>query len=378
MSFEFKIAWRYFRAGRKSLARFTALVATLGIAAGVAALILANALARGFADEMQNKILANTAHVAVFAANGAAVADWQTTKNKIEKLENVAKVAPTAYENSLIIGAGETSYAILKVQTESDLRGSRIAVGWRLAEKLNLQIGDTAELATIENNAPTRVSVAEIFQTGIYDYDATWILVAPETFAYLQKQKTFTPIVLDVSVTDIYRADETANLIGKSLGGDYKIVGWQEANQPLFAALSLERKIAVSIIGLIIFIAALNVTTTLALLVNERRLDIAVLRTCGASRKSLISIFLLEGFFLAFAGIFFGVILGLLGCLLTNRFKLISLSAEVYSLNQITLAPTLANVLMIVGAAFLLCAAAAFYPAWRAAQIKPLENLRRQ
>lgn len=378
MSFELKIAWRYFRARRKSLARFTAFVATLGIAAGVAALILANALAAGFAGEMQNKILANTAHISIFSADGAEISGWISIKEKIEKLENVEKIAPTAYENALLIGSTETSYAILKVQTQSNLKGGNIAVGVKLAEKLNLKIGDSAEIATIENQTPARVTIAEIFQTGLYDYDSTWIRLTPENFARLHNQTNFTPTILDVSVKNIYQADETANLIKEIAGDKYKIVAWREANQPLFAALSLERKVALAIIGLIVFIAALSITTTLALLVNERRSDIAVLRTCGATAKSLIYIFLLEGFFISFAGIFFGVAGGLLGCSLGNYFNLISLSEEVYSLNQIRFAPDLASILWIVGAAFLLCSAAAFYPAWKAGKIKPLENLRRQ
>lgn len=378
MLFEFKIAFRYFRARRKSLARFTAVVAVVGIAAGVAALILANALAKGFADEMQNKILANTAHIAVFAADGAEIFDWEAIQGKLKTVENVENIAPTTYQNALITGETETSYAILKVDDQSNLSGSQIAVGAKLAEKMNLKIGDAAEIATIENQTPTRIRVAEIFQTGLYDYDATWIRIAPENYARLHRQKNFTPTVLSVSVTDIYRAKRTADEIRRSLGDEFKVVDWQEANQPLFAALSLERKVALAIIGLIIFIAALNITTTLALLVNERRLDIAILRTCGAKASSLIYIFLLEGLLLGFVGIFGGVIFGLLGCFLGNHFKLISLSAEVYSLNHISFAPTLSNVSLIMCAAFFLCLAAISYPAFKAGRIKPLENLRRQ
>lgn len=378
MNFEFKLAIRYFRSRRKSLARFTAVVAVVGIAAGVAALILANALAKGFADEMQNKILANTAHISIFSTGGAEIHDWQMIKEKIGTIENVENIAPTTYENALLIGDTETSYAILKVQHQSQLTGNQIAVGVKLAEKLNLKIGDAAEIATIENRTPSRVRVAEIFQTGLYDYDATWIYIAPENYARLHGRQTFAPTILSVSVKDIYQANETANEIRRNLGAKYKVVDWQEANQPLFAALSLERKVALAIIGLIIFIAALNITTTLALLVGERRLDIAVLRTCGAKASSLIVIFLLEGLFLGLVGIFCGVLFGLLGCFLGNYFKLVSLSAEVYSLNHISFSPTLANVSLIIFAAFFLCLAATAYPAFKASRIKPLENLRQQ
>ncbi len=241
-----------------------------------------------------------------------------------------------------------------------------------------MKIGDTAEISTLENQTPSRVRVAEIFRTGLYDYDAVWLYITPENFARLHKQTTFTPSVLSVSVKDIYRANETANLIRRNLGDKYRIIDWQEANQPLFAALSLERNVALAIIGLIIFIAALNITTTLALLVNERRLDIAILRTCGATGKSLMKIFLLEGSLIGAFGILFGVMFGLSGCFAANYFKLISLSAEIYSLNQITLAPDLLNILLIICAAFGLCAVATFFPARQASRIKPLENLRRQ
>jgi lipoprotein-releasing system permease protein len=140
----------------------------------------------------------------------------------------------------------------------------------------------------------------------------------------------------------------------------------------------LERKAALAIISLIIFIAALNITTTLALLVNERRLDIAILRTSGARTRSLMTIFLLEGLFLGFTGIFFGVALGLFGCLIGNYFKIISLPEEVYSLSYIPLRPEISNILLIIFIAVFLCLVATLYPALKASRIRPLENLRTQ
>ncbi|CAN5671129.1 hypothetical protein BH24ACI2_BH24ACI2_02330 [soil metagenome] len=254
-----------------------------------------------------------------------------------------------------------------------------VSLGAKLAEKTNLKAGDEAEIITLGNQTePERSSVlvTGIFQTGLYEYDSSWIYISPDNFAKLNEQKEFTPTILSVSVKDIYNANKTADEIRASLRDSFKVVDWQEANQPLFAALSLERKVALAIISLIIFIAALNITTTLALLVNERRLDIAILRTCGAKTKSLIFIFLIEGLFLGFIGIFFGVILGLLGCVLGNYFKIISLSAEVYSLEFIPFRPHFANILLIICIAFLLCLTATIYPALKASRIKPLENLR--
>ncbi len=376
MSFELKLAWKYFRARRKSLARFTSAVAVLGIAAGVASLIIAQALARGFADEMRDKILANTAHISVFLADGAAIGSFSEISESLKKIENVREVTPTAYENSLILAQSGTAYAILKVQTENNLTGSQISVGARLAEKLNLKIGDEADIVTLENQTPSRVRVAATFETGLYDYDSTWIILAPEKYARLHGQPEFVPSILNVSVVDIYRTQETAARMRAGLGENFKVLDWQEANRPLFAALSLERKVALAVIGLIIFIAALNITTTLALLVGERRLDIAILRTCGARTRSLVTIFLLEGLLLGLIGTLSGLVLGLLGCFAGNYFKVISLSAEVYSLKYIPLRPEFSNILTVVASALFLSLAATLYPALKASRIKPLENLR--
>ena len=398
MSFEVKLAWRYFRARRKSLARFTSLVAVVGIAAGVASLILAQSLARGFSDEMQDKILANTAHISIFTIEETEIANWREIKSNVGKLLNVSEISATTYESVAIVSPQATNYAILRVtdgiqhsaeshqpEKSSDQRATtenltiEISIGKQLAEKSGLKAGDAAEIITLENeSAPqtVKVMVRDIFQTGIYEYDTTWIRISPENFAYLKKQPDFAPTVLSVTVKNIYNAAETAGKIRANLGEDFKVVDWQEANRPLFAALSLEKKAVLAIISLIIFIAALNITTTLALLVNERRLDIAVLRTCGAKTRSLILIFLTEGLYLGFVGILFGAVAGLIGCAAGNYFKVIKISAEVYSLNYIPFHPTAASVLLIVFIAFLLSLTATVFPAYKASKIKPLENLR--
>ena len=387
MSFELKLALKYFRTRRKSLARFTSFVAVVGIAAGVGSLIIANALANGFNNEMRDKILANTAHISIFTNDGSKIFNWRKIKENLESSANVEEVLPTTYESSLLVSKDETNYAILRVVQNSkkpetlNLKFETIAIGAKLAEKLKLKAGDEAEIITLENQSePKRsiVRVADTFRTGLYEYDSTWIYISPETVAKLHGDSNFTPTILSVSVKDIYSANKTADEIRANLTENFKVLDWQEANQPLFAALSLERKVALTIISLIIFIAALNITTTLALLVNERRLDIAILRTCGAKTKSLVFIFLLEGLFLAFLGIVSGVIFGLLGCILGNYFKFINISAEVYSLSFIPFRPHFSSILLIIFITFLLCLTATIYPAFKASRIKPLENLRTQ
>ncbi len=381
MPLSLKLAFRYFRTRRKSLARFTTFAAIVGIAAGVASLIIANALAKGFADEMQSKILSNTAHIAVSMKDGGEIFNWREISEKIKQIETVENVEFSTYTNSIVVGNIAVSYSILiaknqKPKTKNQLT---ISIGEKLAAKIGAKTGDEIELVTLENQSePKRsnVLVENIFTTGIYDYDSTWLYISPEDFAVLSGQKNFTPTILSITVRDIYKTKETAEIIKAILDENFQIIDWQEANQPLFAALSLERKVSLAIISLIIFIAALNITTTLALLVNERRFDIAVLRTCGAKGKTLISIFLFEGLLIGMIGIVFGLVFGLLACFLGNYFKIVSLSEEVYALSYIPFHITFLNVFLIVLTALVICLTATVYPAYRASRIKPLDNLR--
>ena len=393
MSFELKLAFKYFRSRRKSLARFTAFVAVVGIAAGVASLIIAQALAKGFSDEMRDKILANTAHISIFSAAENEIQNWRVVAENLQTNENIISVTPTAYESAVLVSANATVYAVLRAENSNakvenqkqaetwNYELKTISIGRELAGKSGLKPGDEAEIITIGSDGLTkhkRVRVKDTFQTGLYEYDSTWIQVSPDDYAAMRGHRNFAPTVLNVSVKDIYASDQAARRIRENLGADFRVIDWKEANRPLFAALSLERKLALAIISLIIFIAALNITTTLALHVNERRLDIAMLRTCGAKTRSIVLIFLLEGLFLAFTGILSGVIFGTLGCFLGNYFKIVNIPAEVYSLSYIPLHTNLTNIFIIVAAAFVLCLLVIVYPAFRASQIKPLENLRNQ
>lgn len=381
MRYELKLALVYFFAKRKSLARFTSIVAIVGIMAGVASLIFAQSLARGFQDEMRDKILSNTAHITVFRKDGFGIKNYQEISSNLEKLPNIQSISPTTYESAILIGQKTNSYSILRVVEgqKSNVEGNiEVKLGAELAEKSGLKIGDEAEILVSDNDTAknSTVRIGETFRTGLYDYDSSWIYLSPEDYAKIFNRQKFSPTVLSISVENIYKVKETSGLIRSDLSDEFKVVDWQAANQPLFAALSLERKVSLAIISLIIFIAVLNITTTLAMLVNERKLDIAILRTCGATTRSLLSIFLLEGFFLGVIGTIFGVIFGLVGCFLANYFKFIRLDAAVYSLEFIPLSPSFVDILLVIIIALLLSILATIYPAWRAAGIKPLENFR--
>lgn len=390
MDFEFWLVLKYFRARRGQLARFTTFAAIAGIACGVAGLIAAQALTEGFRRELREKILGNHTHVAVFRTDGAEIENWQELEIDLKKVENVAEIAPTVYQSALLTSDSNTVYCVLRVTNDATREKTQgdsstaieIELGTELAEKLQLNLGDEAEIVLPPPAGEVfpikfRARASGVFRTGIYDYDATWIRLAPGDLARVSGQQNFAPTVLNVSLKDPDGVAETAGTIRASLPPEYKVLDWREANRPLFAALDLEKKVALAIFALIAGIAALNITTTLALLVQERRLDIAVLRTCGARARNLTTMFLLEGLFLGATGVLFGVVLGLMACFTANYFKIISLPPDVYAISSVRLTPSSIDVGLTVFAALLLSLAATVYPAWRAARIKPLENLRR-
>jgi lipoprotein-releasing system permease protein len=182
--------------------------------------------------------------------------------------------------------------------------------------------------------------------------------------------------VISVSVEDIYAAGETARRVRASLGADWEAVDWSTANRPLFAALALERRTVALIIMLITIVAALNITTTLALVVVERRADIAVLGALGARHLSVTLVFMIEGALIGAGGALAGVVAGLLACVVADRFHLVRLPPDVYSLSSVPLHPHAWDVALIALAAFAVSLLATLYPARQAARVRPAEVLR--
>jgi len=374
MRAEAKLAWRYFRLRRKSIVRWTSMIARIALALGVAVMIIAQGLSRGFAEEITQKILLNTPHINVFHRNGNEIKDWEKLKVKIENIGNVVSVEAVNYKEAIVIGNGKISYCV--VQARSDV--NRTAIGKELAKKIKVSDGSTIELILFDENQIKKleIQVDEIIQTELYNYDSTWIFVAPEVFGELLGKKQFSPNVLKVSVKDVYSSNETAEKIKNDLGEEFEILDWQKANQPLFNALALERKVTFLIVSLLVLIASMNITATLSLLVNERRLDIAVLKALGVRAKSLTLIFLFEAVMLATSGIIAGFILGLITCFTANRLELISLQKEIYTVSSISLRLSLFDIGLIIVSAFVLSLISAMYPAFHASRVKPAEILR--
>ena len=405
MPFEFFLALRHLRSRHKRrLVRVTSLIAVVGIAVGLAALIVALALANGFRDEMRDKILRNTAHLTVMRTDEQAMTDYKSVAARVAGIPGVVNASGTTYDGAVIIGPRASAYAVLRgievdPRTTQQLAQSLVAgsldqvfsarqelnnlpqvgLGSELATRTGLAIGDTAEVipasAGISDQARRRVRVAAVLRSGLFEYDSTWIYLPLEAAGTISGE-AHAASVISVQVADIYNVKSITAKVRESLGSSYTAVDWQEANRPLFTALALERRLGIVIIGLIVFIAALNITTTLILVVIERRHDIAVLNALGATSKSIMSIFVIEGALVGLAGAAIGVLLGAVAIVVANRYQLLSLPADVYSISNVPLSLNLGDAALAALVAFLLSVVATIYPARAAAGVRAAEMLR--
>ncbi|MDT5293506.1 MAG: lipoprotein-releasing system permease protein [Acidobacteriota bacterium] len=220
-----------------------------------------------------------------------------------------------------------------------------------------------------------RVRVAGLFRSGLYDYDSAW------TYASLAEVGRLTggtpaSTVVSIEARDMDESASVARRVRETLGAGWSTLDWREANRPLFAALALERRTVALIIMLITVVAALNITTTLALVVVERRADIAVLVALGARERSVTLIFMIEGALVGAVGAFAGAAAGLAACLAADRFRLVRLPPDVYALSAVPLHPHAPDVILAVLAAFAVSLLATLYPARQAARVRPAEALR--
>jgi lipoprotein-releasing system permease protein len=380
------------------------LTAVLGIAMGVAALIVALALANGFRDEMREKILQGTSHLTVLRKDGSPIDKHFEIPRRVRQLDGVVSASTTTYDGAIVSGSKkEAAYAVLRgIEREQSaqvqpwiINGTvgplfdssnttettvpQAIVGAELAAKIGVAVGDSIDALPLygglTNRPARRLRVAGIFRSGLFEYDTNWIYVALETTTVFAGDN-HAGSVISVQVNNADNVKQIAANVLNTLGNDYTAIDWQQANQPLFAALALERRMGAFIVGLIVAIAVLNITTMLILVVVERRRDIAILRTLGATRTGVMLVFMIEGAVVGAIGAIAGVLVGLAACLIGNRFKLVSLPADVYSITNVPFNATAKEVVLAALIAFGLSVLATIYPARNAARLRPVEVLR--
>lgn len=425
MPFEIFLALRFLRASRvRRVTQLTAIAAALGIACGVASYVVASALASGFRSELQTKILRGTAHLTLTPESDLFIPHANLVVARLKENKEVRRVEPTTYTGALLASATAARYAVVRGVdahgNHHDLRETIIAgeienlfadvdvvsnasapaiIGAELASELNLNLQDEAVLVTSNTTANLKgnlafspllntntqaIRVVGFFRTALHDYDASWIYVALPVAAKLSGNQERAPTVISIELDDMDAAPRIAasvkqaaeNIAPLSNDARFRVVTWQQANAPLFAALTLERRVVSLIILLVTLLAALNILTTFALRVVERQTQIAVLRACGARGRSIALIFLIESLILTLIGITIGIAAGAGLCFVANRFRLVTLPADVYSISYVPLDFQIADALFAAAVALIIAFAATLYPARAAARTKPAQAFR--
>ena len=409
MSFESFIAGRYLRAKRReAFISLNTLISTGGVALGVMALVTVIAVMTGADRQMRKNILGISSHVSVMRYGGD-MADYRRVLDRVAKVPGVTAAAPQIMTQVLVKGpqesAGVVLYGIDPVAggRVTDLapfvkRGSMeglmpekavdgrpgIILGRDLALQLGAITGDLVALVAPSTTlspmgaVPTvrRFRVAGILDSGWFQYDATfaWIHIA-EARSLLRMGDAATSI--EVAIKDPGRAKEAAGEISGALPGfPYHAEDWMSRYGPLWEALALEKLAMFVILLFIVLVAAFNIAGTLIMMVMEKRRDIAILKAMGATGRSILSIFVMNGMTIGAVGTAIGVSSGLILCFLQERYQIVSLDAKVYPFGALPVAVEFWDVAAIAGAAMLIVFAATLYPAWQAARLEPVETIR--
>jgi lipoprotein-releasing system permease protein len=409
LRFELFIAARYLRAKRREavIGVITA-ISIIGVAAGVASLIIALAINNGFRQDLQARLLGSTPHVSIMKIENSAIEGWEQKLAELEKAPHVVAAAPSIYEQVLVSRGARAKGVILKgVDPARERKVSKlldnvplgstkpldpatgeeryapIILGKDLANDLGATV-DSVILVTSPQGELTpfglvpkyvRFRVVGIFQSGFYDYDTTWAFTR-----LTDAQKLFglgdVVSVLEFKLDDLNRAHEVGEELQQRAGRGFEATTWMDQNRALFRALRLERVVTFITIGLIVLVAALNILISLIMMVMEKTKDIAVLMSMGARRGQIRRIFIAQGVLIGVIGTLLGLVLGYIGSWAGGHYKLVSLSAEVYSIDYVPFAARAVDGIAVAVVAVLISFVATIYPSYAASRILPAEALR--
>ncbi len=411
MKFELFIAARYLRAKRKqAVISVITVISVLGVAAGVASLIIALAVNAGFKDDLQKRLLGATANINLLRTENDGIRDYQALTTRLAKVPHVVADAPAIYETVLLSSGTRAKGVVLKgievnrelevgdllrsvkqgslqpLQSEaagSPSAAAPIAVGRDLADFLGVTIGDFVTAVSPQGSlTPVGVvprykkfKVVAIYDSGFYDYDSAWVFTTVPAAQNLFSLNRVVSVI-EFKIDDIYRAPEVANAIKATAGQGFTTVNWMDQNRSLFQALRLEKVVTIITIGLIVFVAALNILITLVMMVMEKNRDIAILMAMGARLNQVRKIFICQGVIIGVVGTILGSILGYTASWLCNKYHLIVLNADIYSFSYVPFKMRPTDGLIIAGAAILISFLSTIYPARSAAKVSPVEVLR--
>ena len=413
LPYEWTVGIRYTRAGkrsaRNSFISFISLISVSGIALGVAALIVVLSVMNGFQKEVLGRMLSVVAHIEIYNARGS-MPDWQATLQQALNNPAVRGAAPFVETSGMLMADGVMKPAMLRgvlPQEESkvsDVPGKivegsfdalragdmNIVLGIELARSLGLKVGDKVTLATAPNGGaagamtPRMVnfSVVGVFEVGHFEYDSSLAFVHLADAQAIARLDA--PTGLRLRIADLYDAPRVAHELGRSMSGDLILLDWGKHNPTWFAAVQSQKKMMFIILVLIIAVAAFNLVATLAMTVTDKQADIAILRTLGASPRSIMKIFMIQGALIGIAGTATGVAAGVLLALnidviipfIERALGIQFLSKDIYFISALPSDLRWPDVFGIAGVAIGLAFLATLYPSFAASRVKPAQALR--
>ncbi len=375
----------------------------MGVTVGVMALVIALALMTGLQAELRDRILGSTAHIFVWKGDG--IRDYHAEVKRLREFPHVLGAAPAILGKALITTSQGQSFITIKgidpaleksvTDIGRSMRQGRMAslneggdgppgilLGADLARTLKVRVGDRVQVLTPEGTLSPMgmlprarsLEVAGIFSLGLFEFDSAYGFVTMPVAERLTGRDT--PELIELRVDDIYRAHDVAGAIMEQSAGQYLTEDWTQLNRSLFSALWLE-KMAISItIGLIVMVAALNIVASLILLVMEKHRDIAILKTMGASGRSIMLVFMLQGLIIGFIGTGIGATAGWVVSSVLDRYKLIRIPMDVYQVSYVPFVVLPFDFILVVVSAILVCFVATLYPSHQASKLDPAEALR--
>lgn len=408
---ELFIGLRYTRAKRRNhFISFISVSSMLGIMLGVVALITVMSVMNGFQKEVRERILGMTSHATITAVEGG-LQEWQQVMQLAKENMRVLGEAPFVETQAMLVDGDKVSGAMIRgINPDLESKVSdvgmhmrvgnlallqpgefRIILGRELASVLNLVVGDTVTVVTPDINMTAAgimprlktFTIAGIFEVGMGEYDRGIGLINLQDAAKLLRMGDGVTGVR-LKLDDLYLAPQISRELASQLPGRYRITDWTQQHRNFFSALRTEKRMMGLILFLIVAVAAFNIVSTLVMVVTDKQSDIAILRTLGASPKSIMAIFMVQGAAIGFVGTIFGIIGGIVLSLnlealvrkIERVFSVDFLDPNIYYISDLPSDMQMADVLLIGVTAFFITLLATIYPAWRASRVQPAEALR--
>ena len=405
------IALRYLRFGKRSgFAYVVTLFSLIGIALGVATLVIVTSVMNGFRDELLDKIVGMRGHIVVTSKNNTGISEYDALKTKISKMDKrITKVIPQIEQQAVIAVNGKARGAMIqalskesldnktliskniKYEQRTDFKDQSILIGKRMAEILGVTIGDDIELmipdGEVEKTSKSVKSdsykIVGIFEVGMNEYDKN-IIIMPLSEAQDFWDTTGKVSQIEIFIDDVDNSNEIAQKIATQLRGEYIVTDWKHSDSSIFHAVTVEKNVMTLILSIIVLVAVFNIISGLTMFTNSKTKEIAILKTIGLTRKSILNIFLIIGSSIGVIGTTTGISLGLVISLnidnikkFLERFSESELfSEEIYFLTHIPSKTDTAEVCCIAMFVYILSLIATVYPAIKASRLDPVEALR--